>query len=58
MRYDKLRKLARNELLTDYKDSNRVSFEKVGGIFRITRQRAHQIYQSQKKREVNDASLL
>lgn len=49
MKYDEFRKLARNELLTEYYDTHRISFRKLGKeIFNISGQRAHQIYWKEK----------
>jgi len=54
MRYDNLRKLERNKLLKEYKDTNPgLSFREVGNVFGISKQRALKIYKNEKKREAN-----
>jgi len=39
-------KTERNRLIVEYRDKTGMSFEKLGRIFGITRQRAHKIYQT------------
>jgi DNA-directed RNA polymerase sigma subunit (sigma70/sigma32) len=52
MKHDSLRKLERNKLLREYKDTNPgLSFREVGEVFGISKQRAHQIYQIELKKQ-------
>jgi DNA-directed RNA polymerase sigma subunit (sigma70/sigma32) len=51
MRNESQRKAHRNELLVEYKDTNQnLTWREVAEVFNITRQRAHQIYHNEKRR--------
>jgi len=52
-RYDSLRKLERNKALREYKDAHpEASWEEVGKVFGVKRQRAQQLYKQEVARKL------
>ena len=50
-RYDKNRKPLRNAEIVRLYDTANLSFEEIGDLFSISRQRTHRIYWDEKKKE-------
>jgi len=54
-RYDKMRKTERNKALNEYIDNHpEATFEEVGGIFNVKKQRAWELRQQELKRREED----